>query len=287
MTMALEIRELNKEYPGFRLENLNLKLPQGCIMGLIGENGAGKSTIIRLILGLAIADSGEILVNGERHTPTAAAWKELVGVVHDECFFPAEINGKQLGLVLRRIYRTWDEQKFEEYLTRFQLPGKKPLRDYSRGMRMKLSIAAALSHDSRLLILDEATSGLDPIVRDEILTVFREYIQDEEKAILMSSHIVSDLEKICDYIAFLHRGRLVFCEEKDLLKEQYRMVRCGRGALSDLPEGAVAGTRENAYGVEALVRIDPERPPAMPPGSVWDPATIEDIMLYAVREEGK
>ena len=280
MTMALEIKGLTKEYPGFRLDGLDLELPKGCILGLIGENGAGKSTTIRLILGLAKADAGEVKIDGVHHDPGDRDWKELVGVVHDESFFPEGMNAEQLNKVLKRIYRTWDESAFNGYLNRFQLPKTKAFKEYSRGMKMKLSIAAALSHDSKLLILDEATSGLDPVVRDEILEVFREYIQDEEKSVLMSSHIVSDLEKVCDYIAFIHQGKLVFNEEKDLLKEQYRIIRCSREELAELPKDILIGFRENAYGAEALIRTDQD----LPTLGVLDPATIEDIMLYTIKE---
>lgn len=295
MTMALEIKGLTKEYPGFRLDGLNLELPKGCILGLIGENGAGKSTTIRLILGLAKADDGEVRIDGVCHDPGDRDWKELVGVVHDESFFPEGMNAEQLNKVLKRIYRTWDEATFHGYLNRFRLPEKKAFKEYSRGMKMKLAIGAALSHDSRLLILDEATSGLDPVVRDEILEVFREYIQDEEKSILMSSHIVSDLEKVCDYIAFIHQGKLVFNEEKDLLKEQYRIIRCSKEELAELPKEILIGSRENAYGAEALIRIGQtggaaridrtdRNEPNLPTVGVLDPATIEDIMLYTIKE---
>ena len=295
MTMALEIKGLTKEYPGFRLDGLNLELPKGCILGLIGENGAGKSTTIRLILGLAKADDGEVRIDGVQHDPGDRDWKELVGVVHDESFFPEGMNAEQLNKVLKRIYRTWDEATFHGYLNRFRLPDKKAFKEYSRGMKMKLAIAAALSHDSKLLILDEATSGLDPVVRDEILEVFREYIQDEEKSILMSSHIVSDLEKVCDYIAFIHQGKLVFNEEKDLLKEQYKILRCSREELAKVPNEILIGSRENAYGAEALIRIGQtggaaridrtdRNDPNLPTVGVLDPATIEDIMLYIIKE---
>lgn len=295
MTMALEIKGLTKEYPGFRLDGLDLELPKGCILGLIGENGAGKSTTIRLILGLAKADAGEVKVDGIHHDPGDRDWKELVGVVHDESFFPEGMNAEQLNKVLKRIYRTWDEEAFYGYLGRFRLPEKKAFKEYSRGMKMKLAIAAALSHESKLLILDEATSGLDPVVRDEILEVFREYIQDEEKSILMSSHIVSDLEKVCDYIAFIHQGKLVFNEEKDLLKEQYRIIRCSKEELAELPKDILIGSRENAYGAEALIRIgqtggaaridsNDRNYPNLPTVGVLDPATIEDIMLYTIKE---
>ncbi len=282
MKNALEIKNLTKSYSDFKLDHVNMELPTGCIMGLIGENGAGKSTTIRLILDLVKADSGEIRVLGEHLTTESRALKEQIGVVMDECNFPECLKLREIGKMMQGCYRTWNAARFEELKRQFSLPEGKCVKDFSRGMKMKLSIAVALSHDSKLLILDEATSGLDPIVRDEILDIFLDFIQDESHSIFISSHILSDLEKICDYITFLHEGRVVFSEEKTELLEKYVIVRCSEQELSCLEPSAVIGMRRSSFGAEALVLRN-----RVPERYVKDPATIEDIMLYHVKHGGK
>ena len=211
---AIEIRNLTKHYVGFSLENLNLTLPSGCIMGLVGENGAGKSTTIRMLLGMARPDGGEITVFGQKMD---AGLRERIGVVLDEPGYPGCMTAAQIGKMLAGLYKGWEKDTFEGYLTSLRIPENKPFKDFSKGMKMKLCLAAALSHGAKLLILDEATSGLDPVVRDELLDIFNDFTRDEGNSVLISSHIVSDLEKICDYIAFLHRGKLMLCREKDEL----------------------------------------------------------------------
>ena len=201
MENALEVKNLSKHYPEFELDNINITLPAGCIMGFIGENGAGKSTTIKAILDLIKKDSGEVTIFGQTNLSRNQKLKEHIGVVMDECSFPENLNAKEIDKVMNNCYKTWNRTKYMKYLDKFALSLKKPVKEYSRGMKMKLSIAVALSHDSKLLILDEATSGLDPIVRDEILDVFLDFIQDESHSIFISSHIISDLEKICDYIS--------------------------------------------------------------------------------------
>jgi len=279
---ALEIRGLSKNYGGFRLQNLDLSLPKGCIMGLIGENGAGKSTTIKLILNMIHRDSGEIQILGSDNRTHFKAVKENLGVVLDECFFPEMLTAQDLNRILRNTYRRWDQAVFMSHLERFRLPRKKPIKAYSRGMKMKLAIAAALSHHPKLLLLDEATSGLDPIVRDEILDLFFDFIQEEDRSILISSHMISDLQKVCDYITFLHRGRCMFSEPKDDLLSAYRVVKCSEAALAGLPSSAVCGIRRNSFGAEALVRAT-----AVPRGIVSDPADIETIMLFLAKEGSK
>ncbi len=279
---AIQTKGLCKHYPDFTLENIDLTLPHGCIMGLIGENGAGKSTLIKLLLGLVPADGGEAQVLGSDDVLNNCALKEHIGVVMEDCGFPENLTLTNVNAVLKRSYRTWDESRFLDYAKRFQLPGKKPIKDFSRGMRMKLSIAAALSHDSRLLLLDEATSGLDPIVRDEMLDVFLDFIQDEQNSILISSHIISDLEKACDYIAFMHKGRMLFIQPKDELLRAYVLAKAPAAELRALLPEAVVGVRESAFGAEALIRRD-----ALPQGMAYEPATLEEIMLYHVKEVGQ
>ena len=277
MTNAIEIRGLSKHYAGFSLNNVNLTLPGGCIMGLIGENGAGKTTTLKLALELMPRDGGEVRIWG--HSRLTRDARERLGVVLDECSFPESLSLRDIAAVMKRCYRTWQPEAFARYAAMFRLPDKKPVKEYSRGMKMKLSIAVALSHDSRLLILDEATSGLDPVVRDEILDVFLGFIKDDEHAILLSSHIVSDLEKVCDYVTLLHQGKVVFSRQKDALLDEFVVAKCANDAVSTLPSGAVVGIRRNSFGAEALVRRS-----SLPRGMAFDPATLEDIMLYHVKE---
>lgn len=219
---VIEIQGLTKRYKGFALEDLNLTLPGGCVLGLVGENGAGKSTTIRLIMDALERDGGTVQVLGmDNKSPEFFKVREDVGVVLDETCLPEFITATQFGRILADTFRNWDQEAYDGWLERFKLPAGKKFKEYSRGMTMKLGIAAALSHHPKLLLLDEATGGLDPMVREELLEVFADFAAQDRHAVLLSSHIVSDLEKICDYIAFLHRGRLVLCEEKDLLLDRF------------------------------------------------------------------
>lgn len=275
MGNAITIKGLTKTYDGFTLDHISFELPGGCIMGLIGENGAGKSTTIKLLLNLIKKDEGEITLLGRQGEEIDGALKENIGVVMDECCYPENLTAKEVGTVLKSIYKTWDAKKYAALLKDFSLPRNKCVKDFSRGMKMKLSIATALSHDTRLLILDEATSGLDPVVRDNILDTFLDFIRDEQHSILMSSHIVSDLEKVCDYITFLHEGKLIFTEEKDALLLKYGILKCTPEELRGIPASAVIASRSNMFGCDALVLKN-----KIPNGFIVDRAGIEDIMLY-------
>ena len=280
---AIEIRGLTKRYKDFALEDLNLDLPYGCVLGLVGENGAGKSTTIRLIMDALERDGGTVSVMGtDNKSKEFLSLKEEIGVVLDETFVPEVINAKQMGKIMAGTYKNWDQAAYDGWIRRFELPLDKKFKDYSRGMTMKLGIAAALSHHPRLLLLDEATGGLDPMVREELLEVFADFAAQEGHAVLLSSHIVSDLERICDYIAFLHKGKLMLCEEKDVLLDKYGILKCSREQLSNIPGKAVHGKRVGTYGVEALV----ERA-YMPRDAVVDRASLEDIILYMVKGEQK
>ena len=280
---AIEIRGLCKHYKGFSLDDLNLDLPYGCVLGLVGENGAGKSTTIRLIMDALERDGGTISVLGEdNRSKEFLDLKEDIGVVLDETFVPEVISAKQLGKVMAGTYKNWDQSAYDGWVKRFELPPDKKFKDYSRGMTMKLGIAAALSHHPRLLLLDEATGGLDPMVREELLEVFADFAAQDGHAVLLSSHIVSDLERICDYIAFLHKGKLVLCEEKDVLLDKYGILKCSKEQLSNIPEEAIHGKRIGTYGVEALVERE-----FMPRDAVVDRASLEDIILYMVKGEQK
>ena len=280
---AIEIRSLCKHYKGFSLDDLNLDLPYGCVLGLVGENGAGKSTTIRLIMDTLERDGGTVSVLGtDNRSKEFLDLKEDIGVVLDETFVPEVINAKQMGKIMAGTYKNWDQAVYDGWIRRFELPLDKKFKDYSRGMTMKLGIAAALSHHPRLLLLDEATGGLDPMVREELLEVFADFAAEEGHAVLLSSHIVSDLERICDYIAFLHKGRLVLCEERDLLLDKYGILKCSREQLANIPEEAIHGRRVGTYGVEALVERE-----FMPRDAVVDRASLEDIILYMVKGEQK
>ena len=277
---ALELRHVSKSYRDFTLKDVSFTLPQGCIMGLIGENGAGKSTTIKLILNTIRRNAGEIEVLGRDNRDNFDLTKQDVGVVLDEACFPEGLNARQIGRFLKLTYTRWDDAAYDGYLHRFSLPDGKSFKDFSRGMKMKLAFAAALSHHPRLLILDEATSGLDPMARDDILDLLMEFTREENHTVLISSHIVSDLEKVCDYIVFLHRGKLKFCEEKDRLLEQYGLLHLSKAERDALDPAAVTGRRTTDYGVTCLV--DRRRLPA---SCRPEKATIEDIILYMTKGE--
>ena len=276
---ALEIKGLCKHYPGFSLDSLNLTLPQGCIMGLVGENGAGKSTTIQLILDMIRRDGGTVSILGRDNRENLRLTKEDVGVVMDEVGIPGCLTAKQVGKVMANIYAHWEPDTYHAYLSRLSVPQNKKFEALSRGMKMKLGIAIALSHGAKLLLLDEATSGLDPVVRDEVMDIFSEFTRDENHSILLSSHIVSDLEKICDYIAFLHKGKLMLCEEKDVLRERYSIVRCALEQAREIPEKAIIGQKLSLYGAELIVERQ-----AVPEGIDISPVDIEQLFIFMAKE---
>ena len=277
---AIKLSHINKSFGDFAIRDLNLTVPSGTICGLVGENGAGKSTTIRLLMGVLRPDSGTASVLGvDVSSPEFRDVKEDVGVVLDEAYFPESLNAVQVGKIMAATYRRWDQGLYDGYLKRFDLPQTKQFKDYSRGMRMKLAIAAALSHQPKLLVLDEATAGLDPIVRDEVLDIFNEFTREEDHSILISSHILSDLEKLCDYIAFIHKGDLLFCEEKDQLLEQYGIFEDSRENLDCLQPEAIVAREESRYGgVRALVKRD-----LAPTGFRLEKPTVEDVVLFLVK----
>ena len=277
---AIELSHINKSFGDFAIRDLNLAVPNGTICGLVGENGAGKSTTIRLLMGALRPDSGTVSVLGvDVSSPEFREVKEAVGVVLDEAYFPESLNAVQVGKIMASTYRRWDQRLYDSYLKRFDLPEKKQFKDYSRGMRMKLAIAAVLSHQPKLLVLDEATAGLDPIVRDEVLDIFNEFTREEDHSILISSHILSDLEKLCDYIAFIHKGDLLFCEEKDQLLEEYGIFEDSRENLDCLQPEAIVAREDTRYGgVRALVKRD-----LAPAGFQLEKPSVEDVVLFLVK----
>lgn len=277
---AIEVKEVCKAYPGFQLDHVSLSLPSGTILGLVGENGAGKTTLIKLILGMLRKDAGTIRVLESADVRADVKVREDIGVVMDEVYLPPAMKAPETGKMLGMVYWNWDRDVFEDLLSRLRIPTDKQLSDFSRGNKMKLGIACALSHHPRLLVLDEATSGLDPVVRDELLDILLEFTREEDHSILMSSHIVSDLEKACDYIAFLHEGKFLLAEEKDKLFEQYGKLSCSREDFAGLNPAAVIGTRETAYGVECIVRKE-----MVSQNFRLQPVHIEEVFVMMARRE--
>ena len=273
---AIEIKNLTKHYNSFTLDNISLTLPQGCILGLIGENGAGKSTTIRSILG-SLKYDGDIKVLGK---PMSADLKNRIGVVLDEVGFPDKLNIKDVNAIMKNMFTNWDNDAFLGYIKKFGLPDDKAFSEFSKGMKMKLGIAVALSHKAELLILDEPTSGLDPLVRDEIIDILNDFTREDDHSILISSHIVSDLEKLCDYIAFIHKGKLMLCEEKDALLEQYVFINTSEEKLAELDENAVKGKRSSKWGTEAIVDRE-----LIPDSFDTKPVTIEDLFIFMAKED--
>lgn len=276
---ALEITNLTKHFPGFTLGEMSLTLPSGCIMGLIGENGAGKSTTIRLILDILHADGGEIRVLGRDSRECAKLTKEEVGVVPDEIGFPDCMTARQIARMLRATFANWDDAEFARLMKKLALPEDKPFKDFSRGMKMKLGIAAAMSHGSKLLLLDEPTSGLDPVARDEVVELFYDFTRDETHSVLISSHIVSDLERLCDYVAFLHKGKLLLCEEKDRLLDKYCIVRCALDELDAFNTASVKHKKETPYGAELILPRE-----AVPHGFTSSKVSIEELFVVMAKE---
>lgn len=276
---ALKITNLTKEYKDFKLDNLNLTLPSGCIIGLIGENGAGKSTTIKLILDMIKKDSGSIMIFGKNNQEYLKMNKEDIGVVLDEIGISGCLTAKEIGKIMKFSFNKWEEETYNNYLLKLNIPKDKMFKDFSRGMRMKLEIAIALSHQAKLLILDEPTSGLDPVVRDEVVNIFNEFTRDENHSILISSHIVSDLEKLCDYIAFLHKGKLLLFEEKDVLTEKYGLIHGTAYELRQINNKVIIGKRESAYGTELVVKKD-----SIPQGFSINPISIEELFVFMVKE---
>lgn len=284
MENAITVRGMSKEYKDFALRDVSFSLPSGSIMGFIGENGAGKSTTLKAILNIIGYKSGEVKILGMDAIKDEKAIKEQIGVVFEESCFHDNLNAKDISKVMANVYSNWDNTLFVEYLKKFKLPDNKVVKEFSRGMKMKLCIAAALSHHPKLLILDEATSGLDPIVREEILDIFLEFIQDEEHSILVSSHITSDLDKIADYITFIHEGQIVFSESKLDLVDKMGLVRCGSTEFQGLNKKDILRYRKSEFGYDLLVQ-DKNRFQINHRDTVIDPVTVEQIMLFYVRGE--
>ena len=279
MSDNIRIQNLTKRFEGFALEGVSFAVPRGAVVGFIGENGAGKSTTIKSILGLIRPDGGSVEVFGKDVGSLTKEERGRLGAVLGDGKLPENLTAKDLDGVFRYIFARWDAAAFFAYLDRFALPRGKKIKDFSRGMRQKFALAVALSHGADVLVLDEPTAGLDPVARDEILDILYDFMQDERRSVLISSHIVSDLEKLCDYIAFIHRGRLVFFEEKDALYEKYAVLRAPLETLRSCADAVVAVHR-GEFGAGALVLRA-----KLPAGIPVERAGIEDIMLYFARGE--
>lgn len=286
MDTILQVNNLCKDFGGFKLNKVNFSLPKGSIMGFIGENGAGKTTTIKLMLNLLKKDGGAVQVFGQDSVQNERQIKQQIGVVLDESTFHDQLTAGHISKIMAHIYKNWDDRTYSLYLDRFQLPKGKIIKEFSRGMKMKLSIAAALSHDPKLLILDEATSGLDPVVRNEILDVFLEFIQNEEHSVFMSSHITSDLEKIADYITFIHQGSIVFSDSKDELLDSYGILKCGADDFKKIDESDMVSYRKSSFGYEALIK-DKNAVRRKYPSVLVEGTTLEEIMLLYVKGEEK
>ena len=272
-----EIRNLSKRYGDFALECVSFDIPRGAIVGLIGENGAGKSTTINCLLGEVAPDGGEIRIFGRDLADESV--RDRIGVVFDENHFPEIFTPAEIGRFMAGIYSDWDADAYRSRLTNFGLPEDKKTGEFSRGMKVKLAFAVALSHNAEFLVLDEATSGLDPVVRDDILDALLEFVQDERHSVLVSSHITSDLEKIADYIAFLHRGKLIFCLPKDELADEYGVVHCGAADFERLEPEIVVAWRREEFQTRALVR-NRVRAAELLPDAIVAPAELDEIMLF-------
>ncbi len=282
MNHALTISGLTKTYPDFVLDHVSFTVPSGSIVGLIGENGAGKSTTIHAAIGLIQKEAGHAAILGKEELD--AETREQIGVVFDGSNYPEILSPKKISRVMKHIYRSWDEPAYLRLLKQFSLPPDKPIRQFSKGMKMKLAITAALSHHSKLLILDEATSGLDPIIRDDILDMLLDFVQDEEHSILISSHITSDLEKIADYIVFIHEGKVVFSKPKDELTEQYGIIKCGAAQFDAIEKSDIIVSRKMDYEWQVLIS-DRDKMQKKYRDALIVPAAIDEIMLLYIKGE--
>lgn len=282
----LEVKGLTKDYGDFVLDKLTFAVPKGVIMGLVGENGAGKSTTINCILNEISKTDGTIEIFGKDYLSEEIAIKDKIGVVFDENHFPDIFTPNEIGTYMSGIYSKWERNTYTNYLSKFELPADKRVKDFSKGMKVKLAFAVALSHKAELLILDEATSGLDPIIRDDILDILIDFVQDENHSVLVSSHIISDLEKVADYITFIHKGKLVFSHLKDELIDNYGVISCGAMVFDSIEKSEIIAYRKEDYQYKVLVK-DRHIAEKKYPKAIVSPATIEEIMLFYVKGEMK
>lgn len=283
---AIEVKNLTKKYDGFTLDDISFAVPKGRIMGFIGQNGAGKSTTIKAILNIIKTDGGEIRLFGKDHIKNEAAVKEQIAAVFDECPFHDSFKAKQLSIMFKGLYKDWNEELFYQYLDRFGLPRNKKIGKFSKGMKMKIQIATALSHRAKILIMDEATTGLDPVVRNEILDIFREYLSDDTNSILMSSHITSDLDKIADCVTFIDKGKILLTGYKDELLEAHGMIKCSDADYQKIALEDIVSARKNDFCVDVMVS-DREVCKRKYAWANIENTNLEEIMLFYVNKEKK
>lgn len=281
---AIEIKGVTKRYDGFTLDHISFEVPKGSIMGYIGQNGAGKTTTIRSLLNIIPIDNGEIRLLGLDHIKDETEIKQRIAVVFDELPFHDIFNANDMAKIFEGLYAQWNHGIYKEYLDRFQLPSRKKIGQFSKGMKMKLQIACALSHHAELLVMDEPTTGLDPVVRDEILHIFMEYLETGERSILMSSHITSDLEKIADSVTYIDKGKILISGYKDEILEKHGVLKCSKEELKAVDPQDIVSTRINDFGAEAMV-YDKEAMSDKYSGLLIDPTSLEEIMLYYVNQE--
>ena len=286
MENMLELKGVSKDYVGFSLKDINLTIPKGCVMGLVGENGAGKTTIMKIILNEINKKTGSIKIMGLDHIQKEKEIKEQLGVVWDDSFLSEYLTPIVVGKIMKNFYKNWDEKLYEQYLQTFQLPKNKMIKEFSSGMKMKLKIITAMSHHPQLLLLDEPTSGLDPVVRYEILDIFREFITDEQKAILISTHITSDLEHLADYITFVKNGQIILSKEKDILLEQYGIYRCTKEEFEKIENQDYVYYKKNKYEYDVLVE-DKQIFQRKYQVEALDKPTIEEMMIICSKGEVK
>jgi len=283
---AIEVKGITKHYDGFTLDNVSFNLVKGSIMGFIGQNGAGKSTTINTILNIIRPDFGTVNIFGMDNREHEVEIKQEISAVFDELPFHESLNANHINVILKDVFKEWNSETFFSYLDRFQLPRKKKFGQFSKGMKMKLQIATALSHNAKLLIMDEATTGLDPVVRNEILDIFLEYLQDENHSILMSSHITSDLEKVADSVTFIDRGKILISGYKDDILETHGMLKCSKSDFGEIEKTDFISARVTDFGAELLVP-DKKAMSKKYSGAVIDPTTLEEIMLFYANREKK
>ena len=286
MKYVIELKNVTKDYGDFKLDNVTFSVPEGSVCGFIGQNGAGKTTTINLVLDIIKRNSGEIRLFGESIDSSSAGLRENIGVVFDEMPFHDMFTAYDMGKIFEGLYPEWDYEIYNGYLERFGLPGKKKIGKFSKGMKMKLQIACALSHHAKLLIMDEATTGLDPVVRDEILHIFMEYMQDGDCSILMSSHITSDLEKIADMVTFIDKGKILLTGYKDEILESHGILHCDKENISLVDTQDIVSIRTNHFGAEIMICNRAEAKVKYP-NMMIDSASLDDIMLYYVHKEEK
>ena len=284
MSNVLELKNVTKKYTDFTLDNVSFSVPKGCICGFIGQNGAGKTTTISLILDIIKKDGGTIEVMGQSMEEKGVSLKEEIGVVYDEMGFHDFMTPNEINTMMKYVYKNWQQDTFFEYLKRFSLPRNKRCGAFSRGMRMKLQIAVALSHNASLLIMDEPTSGLDPIVRNEMLQIFQEYVMDENHTILLSSHITGDLERIADMVVFIDHGKIVLSGNKDEILEKHGLIKCKKEEVESIDKEDVVSVRKSAFGAEVLVS-DKEKCSKKYEKMVMENIALEDIMIFYVNRE--